>query len=86
MHDAAADLNSYGFVRIDGPLRTSDAAFDLAGALVETCRLERGLPPLSVIGDFVVPPLDGAETRDFQTLHFDFGLPLDPKVNQAATK
>ncbi len=35
-----------------------------------------------MIGDFVVPPLDGGETRDFQTLHFDFGLPLDPKVDQ----
>ena len=50
------------------------------GALLETCRLEQVLPSLSVIGDFVLPPLDGAETRDFQTLHFDFGLPLDPKV------
>ena len=64
------------------PFRTSDAAFDVASALVEACRLERGLPPLSIIGDFVVPPLDGADTRDFQTLHFDFGLPLDPKVDQ----
>jgi len=82
VRDAAAELGSCGFVRIDGPLRTSDAAFDLAGALVEMCRLERGLPPLSIIGDFVVAPLDGAATRDFQTLHFDFGLPLDPKVDQ----
>ena len=69
-----------GFAQINGPFRTSDEAFDVAGALVEMCRLEHGLPPLSAIGDFVVPPLDGAETRDFQTLHFDFGLPLDPKV------
>jgi hypothetical protein len=78
--DAAAELTSYGFVRIDGPFRTSDAAFDFACELVEVCRLERGLLPVSIIGDFVIPPLDGAETRDFQTLHFDFGLPLDPKV------
>jgi hypothetical protein len=69
-------------VRIDGPFQTSDAAFDAASALVDECRLERGLPPLSIIGDFVIPPLDGAATRDFQTLHFDFGLPLDPKVAQ----
>ena len=54
----------------------------LARELVEVCRLERGLPPLSIIGDFVLPPLDGAATRDFQTLHFDFGLPLDPRVAQ----
>lgn len=40
--------------------------------------MARRLPPLSVIGDFVLPPPDGAATRDFQTLHFDFGVPLDP--------
>ena len=78
----SAALNSDGFVRIDGPFQTSDAAFDAASALIEECRLERGLPPMSVIGDFVIPPLEGAATRDFQTLHFDFGLPLDPKVAQ----
>jgi hypothetical protein len=82
VREAAAELNSEGFVRIDGPFGASDEAFEFAGALVEVCRLERGLLPLSVIGDFVVPPLDGGETRDFQTLHFDFGLPLDPKVDQ----
>lgn len=69
----SAALNSDGFVRIDGPFQTSDAAFDAASALIEECRLERGLPPMSVIGDFVIPPLEGAATRDFQTLHFDFG-------------
>jgi hypothetical protein len=78
----SAALNSDGFVRIDGPFQTSDAAFDAASALVEECRLRRGLPALSVVGDFVIPPLDGVATRDFQTLHFDFGLPLDPKVAQ----
>ena len=80
-HTAEA-LNSNGFVRIDGPFRTSGAAFHAAGAVVEACRLERGLLPMSIIGDFVIPPLDGAPSRDFQTLHFDFGLPLDPKISQ----
>ena len=69
-------------MRIDGPFLTGEEAFDAAGAVVEECRLERGLPALSIIGDFVIPPLDGTATRDFQTLHFDFGLPLDPKVAQ----
>jgi hypothetical protein len=78
----AAELNSDGFLQIDGPFATSDAAFSTAGDLIEACRLERGLAPLSIIGDFVVPPLDGATTRDFQTLHFDFGLPIDPKISQ----
>ncbi len=31
-----------------------------------------------VLGDFVIPPRDGPPSRDFQTLHFDFGLPLVP--------
>jgi hypothetical protein len=80
VRDSATELSSYGFAQISGPFLTSDEAFDVAAALVEMCRLERGLLPLSVIGDFVVPPLGGTESRDFQTLHFDFGLPLDPKV------
>jgi hypothetical protein len=80
--DYARELGSCGFAQIDGPFRTSDGAFDMARELVELCRLEQDLPALSVIGDFVLPPLDGAETRDFQTLHFDFGLPLDPKVEE----
>ncbi len=82
VRDTAARLDTCGYVRVNGPFLTSDAAFEAASALVEACWLERGLLPLSVIGDFVVPPFDGAETRDFQTLHFDFGLPLDPKVEQ----
>lgn len=80
MSHIADKLNANGFVRIDGPFQTGDAAFDAAGALIEACRLKRGLPAMSIVGDFVIPPLDGAATRDFQTLHFDFGLPLDPKV------
>jgi hypothetical protein len=35
---------------------------------------------LDVLGTFVLPPADGAPTRDFQTLHVDFGVPLDPRV------
>jgi hypothetical protein len=82
VRDTTSALNSEGYVLIDGPFQASDAAFDAAGALIEACRLERGLPLMSIVGDFVIPPLDGAATRDFQTLHFDFGLPLDPKIAQ----
>lgn len=32
--------------------------------------------PIEVIGDFVIPPPAGLPSRDFQTLHFDFGVPL----------
>jgi hypothetical protein len=35
-----------------------------------------------VIGDFILPPPGGEATRDFQTLHFDFGVPLHPLRDQ----
>jgi hypothetical protein len=82
VRDAAAAVDCCGFARFAGPFRTSHEANMVASALVEVCRLEHGLPPLSVIGDFVLPPVDGMESRDFQTLHLDFGLPLDPKVER----
>ncbi len=82
MRDLARELDSCGFVRIAGPLRTSHDADEISSALVDTCRLHNGLDPLSIIGSFVVAPMDGGDTRDFQTLHFDFGLPLDPKIEQ----
>ena len=34
------------------------------------------MPPLEVVGEFTVPPA-GALRRDFQTLHIDFGLPIE---------
>jgi hypothetical protein len=43
---------------------------------------QRHQPPpqqqLEIIGDFLIPPTDGSPSRDFQTLHFDFGVPLIP--------
>jgi hypothetical protein len=36
------------------------------------------MPPLEAVGEFSVPP-PGAPVRDFQTLHIDFGLPVDPR-------
>jgi hypothetical protein len=30
--------------------------------------------------------MDSGETRDFQTLHFDFGLRLDPKIEQEVAR
>lgn len=78
--ETATELDSAGFVRIEESFGTPDDAFDAANALVEQCRLDRRLAAMSIIGDFVVPPHDGTATRDFQTLHLDFGLPIDPKV------
>jgi hypothetical protein len=82
VRDLAGELDSQGFARIAGPLGTTQDAEEVSRALVDACRRRNGLPPLSTIGNFVVPPLDAGESRDFQTLHFDFGLPLDPKIEQ----
>jgi Taurine catabolism dioxygenase TauD, TfdA family len=82
MSDLAEDVEFHGFTRIAGPFRTFHEADQVSRSLVDACRWRNGLSPLSIIGDFVVPPLEGDETRDFQTLHFDFGLPVDPKIEQ----
>jgi hypothetical protein len=82
IEDDRATLRSSGFVRIDEGFRTTAEAFELASSVIGTCYGEDGLGPVSIIGDFVLPPVEGPKTRDFQTLHFDFGLPLDPKVDQ----
>ncbi len=75
-------LRADGFVRIGEGFRTADQAFEVARSLVEARCGEENLGPLSIIGDFVLPARDGGDTRNFQTLHFDFGLPLDPRVDQ----
>jgi hypothetical protein len=85
-HDPAT-LGSSGYARIDGGFRTAGEAFELAGSVIasrhrQSCHGHDGPGPLSIIGDFVLPPEEGNETRDFQTLHFDFGLPLDPRLDQ----
>jgi hypothetical protein len=80
MEDSCAALKSEAFVWIQGDFDAPNEAFDIARALIERRSAEDGPVSLSVIGDFVVPPAEGQESRDFQTLHFDFGLPLDPKV------
>jgi Taurine catabolism dioxygenase TauD, TfdA family len=80
--DCCRALRSDGFALVEGPFGEVAEAFAVAGALVAASQSEDGQAPLPVIGDFVLPPPDGEATRDFQTLHFDFGLPLDPKLNQ----
>ena len=70
--------NGVGFTRIEGPFAQPGDAWIAARALVDVA--EEFEFPLEVIGDFVVPPADGPPSRDFQTLHLDFGLPLVPTV------
>jgi Taurine catabolism dioxygenase TauD, TfdA family len=58
------------------------AAFAKSQELIEEGTTAHDHGGLSVIGDFILPPPDGEATRDFQTLHFDFGLPLHPERDQ----
>jgi hypothetical protein len=76
---ASATLEKDGFVWIRSAFAAPDAAFVKAQELIDGCTAANGEEPLSVIGDFVLPPVEGEATRDFQTLHFDFGLPLRPQ-------
>jgi hypothetical protein len=62
------------FVHLAGAHLDRRAAFGLARELAERAAGHR----LELVGQYVVPPADGAPTRPFQTLHVDFGLPLAP--------
>jgi hypothetical protein len=75
-------LEQRGFAWLRGTLEDSGEALEVARALVDAGCDADGSTGWAVIGDFVLPPLDGHRSRDFQTLHFDSGLPLDPKVEQ----
>jgi Taurine catabolism dioxygenase TauD, TfdA family len=82
MRDGAAALSDRGFWLADGDFSSRDEAFEAACAVVSRRCGADGVQPLPVIGEFVIPPPGGVQSRDFQTLHFDFGLPLVPVVAQ----
>jgi hypothetical protein len=71
-------LGTLGFVRITGPFARIQDAWAAARALIDAASADDG--PLAMIGDFVLPPPGGPPSRDFQTLHLDFGIPLAPVV------
>jgi hypothetical protein len=75
-------LNDRRFWLVDDAFGTCPEAFAAAEQLVQGHQSMDPIEPLSVIGDFVIPPLESPASRDFQTLHVDFGLPLDPKIAQ----
>jgi hypothetical protein len=77
-----AALADHGFAYVSGGFGTVEEAFSEARSLVDSFVAADVFAPVSVIGDFVIPPPDAPETRDFQTLHFDFGLPIDPKIRR----
>lgn len=60
------------------PLSSVEEAAAAAEQIANGMALEGSCRPVEIIGRFVVPPEHSAEPRDFQTLHFDFGLPLTP--------
>jgi hypothetical protein len=76
--ERVGDLAKHGFVWVRERLLEAAGACRLARGLIDACCDVEGVATLEVVGSFVLPPPDGRESRDFQTLHFDFGLPLDP--------
>lgn len=61
---------------------TPARAFERSRELIDRCVALNAQAALSVIGDFMLPPIGGEPTRDFQTLHFDFGMPVHPRRTQ----
>lgn len=69
-------LERLGFVHIGGPFASIAGAWDAAESLINAATASD--TALEVLGEFVIPPVSGPPSRDFQTLHHDFGLPLAP--------
>ena len=76
VNDDRAELASQGFTRVTGHFATPKDAWQCTSEFIGTDDVIDA--PIEVIGNFVIPPLDGTPSRDFQTLHFDFGVPLAP--------
>ncbi len=78
---AAAELLGTGFVQLTLPQDSKDLAWSCAREIFQEAAREdaigAGMPPLSTVGQFTIPP-PGAQQRDFQPLHMDFGLPVVP--------
>src|ERR1700733_532950 len=77
-----AALNQRRFWLMDGNFGTGKEALAAAERFVGSRISVDRIKPLTVIGDFIIPPPNGPASRDFQTLHFDFGVPLDPRIAQ----
>jgi hypothetical protein len=73
-------LRNDGFVWLRAAFPTAHAAFVRSQELIEAC--SAGQDELVVVGDFVLAPPGGKAAREFQTLHFDFGVPVHPQRDQ----
>jgi hypothetical protein len=67
-------LREAGWMHDPGIYRSAEDAFDQATSMI--ARLAGA--DLDLVGDFVLPPPNEVANRDFQTLHIDFGVPLEP--------
>lgn len=73
--DGATALRALGYVRSADRYATPELALAVAQALVSSVDAAAQL-----VGRFMLPPADGPASRPFQTLHIDFGVPLEPRV------
>jgi hypothetical protein len=71
-------LEASGALRLVGPFKHLDDAWSAAESIV--AERTPADTPVEVIGNFVIPSVERRPSRDFQTLHFDFGVPLVPVV------
>jgi hypothetical protein len=77
--DAARTLAEHGYLHIRRRFAAPEDAWHLADSLISALSSpEAPHADVEVVGQFVVPPPDGPPSRDFQTLHIDFGIPLVP--------
>jgi hypothetical protein len=74
--EAAGGLAGQYVTRVPGPFTTPEEAWRRAGEFVADD--DALAAQIEMLGTFVVPPAGGSPSRDFQTLHFDFGVPLVP--------
>src|SRR4051794_19561819 len=73
--DGPGELARRGLTHVKRTFATPEDAWQFARGFVDDDGMDA---PIEVIGNFVIPPPEGPSSRDFQTLHFDFGLPLVP--------
>jgi len=72
--ESAHGLRS-GYVHVREAFASVGAAWVATMTVIESVC---GDESLEVIGEFVIPPVEGPASRSFQTLHIDFGVPLAP--------
>jgi hypothetical protein len=76
---AAAELLQRGFVHLRAGPPDKRAAWVVArevfGAAAQVEPIALDMPALEIVGEYTIPPV-GALRRDFQTLHIDFGVPI----------